>query len=433
MTAALTSFVSKQFTKVLLLIFVVATFYAVLGGVQIYNDSEGYLNMSIIRLPVYALLVQVFYQENLPVILVIFQMTSVCISIYLLVNNLRKNLNLSPGWLLLLACILLYPCVFGEKIANAVLSEAIAYSLYLLVIHFFSLTLFTEKTKFVRWSLPILFLLLLTRGQFVFLVPIALVLLLWIGFKKKIWRRNLILIVLTVILPFLVSLTDKTYHLAANGHFIHTPWTGIHLLTPVLFVSQAEDVTLFKDKEEREFYNAIFAKLWERKLNIYHPDLAGIDKPYLYREKFTRIANWTINDYGKEILNNSLSEDEKYIEIERLTMKMAPPLIIKNFREWTKLNFKNFLTGFGNLTMFSFYIILLVFCGVLLGRGRHGNNLRILFFGTVLTIANMATVAVGMHTIKRFTFYNDWIFFLAVFLLLIALQKSTRNPEIDQQ
>ncbi|MGB3343029.1 MAG: hypothetical protein WBA61_03880 [Aequorivita sp.] len=433
MNATVTSFLSEHFKKVLLVIFVGATFYAVLGGIQIYNDSEGYLNMSIIRLPVYALLTQVFYQEDLPAILVIFQITSVCISIYLLVNNFRKNLDLSPGWLLLLACILLYPCVFGEKIANAVLSEAIAYSLYLLVFHFFSLALFTEKTKYVLWSLPILFLLLLTRGQFVFLVPIAVALLLWISFKKKIWSRNLALMVLLVALPFLVSLTDKTYHLAANGHFVSTPWTGLHLLTPVLFVSQAEDVTIFKDEEERQFFNAIFAKLWERKLNIHHPDLAGVDKTYLYREKFTRIANWTINDYGKETLDNSLSADEKYIEIERLTMKMAPPLIIKNFKAWFILNFKNFLAGFGSLTISSFYFILLVFCGVLLARRRHGNNLRILFFGAALTIANIATVAVGMHTIKRFTFYNDWVFFLTVFLLLIALQKSTRNAQIQRQ
>lgn len=46
------------------------------------------------------------------------------------------------------------------------------------------------------------------------------------------------------------------------------------------------------------------------------------------------------------------------------------------------------------------------------------NKVKFIIIGSLFTILNVAIVAIGMETIKRFTFYNDWIFFLIIFVFL---------------
>ncbi|HAV54915.1 MAG TPA: hypothetical protein DCX41_08330 [Aequorivita sp.] len=424
----------KYFEYLLGIIFIGTTLYIATKGAILHNDSDGYLNMSIIRLPVYSLFVQLFYFKKFEILLIVSQMSFICASIYILVKNLKENLGIQAFWCLLLSIVLLYPSIFGIKIGNSVLSEAIAYPLYLLLFHFLSLAIFTENQKYIGKSLLILFALLLTRGQFLYFVPIVILLLIWICVRKRDYKKGIPLLLVSCILPFAVSITDHIYHKVANGYFEATPWTGLHLLTPAMYVANATDVEIYKTEKERYFFEKIQKKLWERNLSIYQREADGIDATEFYRTNYTRIANWTIYDYGKELLPPSLTPEEKFIELEKITTKLAGPLIIKNFGAWSKLSFKNFVEGFKSNLLVLFYFIILGYSGTALLKRKVTNTSKVLFLGALLTISNTATVAVGMHTIERFTFYNDWFFFLAIFLMLFNLKKLEGNkPRMESQ
>ncbi len=429
MANSLTKFSEKYFHAILALLFLIVFVYVLQGGILLYNDSDGYLDMSIIRLPLYPLLLKLLYYENFSVPLLLFQEGIICFSIYVLLLNLKKHLLLASYWYILLAAILVWPCFSGLKIANSILSEPIAYSLYLLCFSFLSTAYFTLKKKYVLYGLAILFLLLLTRGQFLYIVIIVFMLAAWISYQKKNFVKNVWLFILIIALPFLVSTTDSIYHKTVNGHYVTTPWSGIHLITPAFYVADETDYSIYEGEEERAFFKAIYSKLYERKLNIHHPEVSPIDPTSYYQQKYTRITNYTIYDYGKTLLGQNLSEDEKFIKLDRLTKEMSTKLILNNFPQWAKLNFKNFMKGFGGYQLALFFGVIFIFSFVKL-RKNPKNFSKILLLASLFTIANVAAVAIVIHTINRFTFYNDWVFFLILFILLNAIPSlQAQKPE----
>ncbi|OAB81810.1 hypothetical protein [Cochleicola gelatinilyticus] len=428
MIGSILLFTERYFNYLLIGMLVLTVGYVLTGGLELYNDSDGYIDQSIIRLPAYALVLQLFYSESTSIPLLLFQSLSVCGAVYLLSMNVKKHLQLPAIVCLALAAVLLLPAVFGSRYANSVLSEALAYPLYLLVVHFFSLGFFRNQSKYIGYGSGVVFVLLLTRGQFLYLIPVALLLLGWISFQLKTFRSNSWLFIMIIAVPFLTSLTDKTYHKITNGHFVTTPWTGLHLLSPAVYVANRNDGALFLDTEAQHFFDAIYAKLDERALNIHHPDVVHIDQTEYYRFKYSRIANWTLYDYGKNVLLPNGTEDEKFIKLDTVTKQMAFPLIVKNWKAWLSLNLKNFNSGFGSSFVLLFYGIFFVFSSWMLFR-KPSNTVKIIWLATTLTLLNMALVSIGMHTIKRFSFYNDWVFFLVLFLMLHLFWETAKGSE----
>ncbi|RMA56740.1 hypothetical protein [Ulvibacter antarcticus] len=432
MQRSLNDFTERYFKHILGVLFLCTIVYVLSGGLQIHNDSDGYIDMSIIRLPVYSLLVQLLYSESFGIPLLLVQIGSICTSVYLLVNTLKQQLQLKPFWYILLTFVLLAPSITGDHIANNVLSEAIAYALYLLAVNFTCLAFFKEDRKYIIWLLPVIFLLLLTRGQFIFVVAVAFLLLAWISYQQKTFKKNALLFLLILALPTIVSLSDKTYHKVVNGHFVKTPWTGVHLLTPAIYLANASDSDIYTEASEKEFFKAVFAKLEERELNLHSSKAAQLDPVGFYRDKYTRITNWTLYYFGKEQLGQSLSEDEKFIKLEQMTSAITPSLVIKNFKAWANLNIRNFISGFGNIAIAIFFFIVLAF-GLFHLRKNSSNIIKILILGAILTISNMAIIAIGIHTIKRFTFYNDWVFYLILFVLLNSLASGLKERVSNQK
>jgi O-antigen ligase len=72
------------------------------------------------------------------------------------------------------------------------------------------------------------------------------------------------------------------------------------------------------------------------------------------------------------------------------------------------------------------YVIILLF-GVVGMIKKEKVVYKVVSLLSILTLANVALVALGMHTIKRFTFYNDWVLFLIVFILMDAYIKQSKS------
>ncbi|WP_141675555.1 hypothetical protein [Formosa haliotis] len=394
-------------------------------------DSEGYLNMDLYRsagYPLFIFLIHSVFGSFFNLATIIIQYTLGVTAITFFISTLKKQTSLHYIWLILLNGILLIPYVYNHKLSNVILSEALAYPLYLIVVSFFIQSLFQTKVKPILLSLPFLLMLIQTRSQFLFLVPIAIGLLLWVWFKHKTFNNKWLLIVL-VLFPFICGFTDKAFHKIVHGYFVSTPWTGIHLLTPAFFVADNTDFSLFTTEIEQTFYKNTYADLAEKHLNIHEFDaeLNHTDELATYIADYAEIANFTILPNGITQFPDSLTDDEKLIEVDQLTKQMALPLVLDNFKPWLRLYIKNFVYAFGN-AKYVLLLFILIFWSAISCYKSYKPEHALIFFIAVLSFSNVALIATGMHTIKRFTFYNDWVLFLIIFLLINT--KNTFNKSL---
>ena len=101
---------------------------------------------------------------------------------------------------------------------------------------------------------------------------------------------------------------------------------------------------------------------------------------------------------------------------------MTPPLILNNWKLWIKLYIKNFLNAFNN-TKYALLIFIILFFSLIKLKKKPSKEIKFIFLGSLFLISNVLIIAIGMHTVKRFTFYNDWLIFLIIFILLNTLTK----------
>jgi len=435
------SMLSRQhFNYIQIVLFVAVSIIVLIKPLTYFPDSQGYVDMTINRSPMYPLFIGVLQQifgSYFELVCKVLQLLIGLIAIRYFIQLLQKLLKLKGIWLLLLTLILLIPYAYNLNIANNLLSEALSYPLYLLVCALLLKALLTGRKKHLLSVTPVLFLLLLTRSQFIFIIPIALFIYVWISVRQRTFKKQFGILVIIAILPVLTSLTDKTYHKIVNGHFVSTQWTGFHFLSMAMFVADAEDVALFSSEKEQDYYTGVYNELARKGLNKNHLHLTSASNAAAtYRANYSEIAVGTVFQHGKEILNttNNLSENEEYIAVEAISRNMALPLILNNFRNWFKLYVQNFTAGFGSSKYALLFLILLGF-GVIRMRKQPTAVIKTIAFGSFINVANIALVALGPHTIKRLTFYNDWVLFLIIFLVLNALLTSEENksPKTDEQ
>ncbi|WP_298507549.1 hypothetical protein [uncultured Kordia sp.] len=394
---------------------------------EMFPDSIGYLNMHIIRTPGYPLFLQLiqnvfgdYYDSGIA----IFQIVFGCFSVYYFIHKLRSNQVLNDFFSVCFAFVLLLPFLVGLKIANNILTESISYSLYLIIVAKFISFFISKQIKELYYSLPILACLLITRYQFIYLIPIGLGLIFWISYQQKSFKKHAISIVLFITLPLITSLIDRTYHKVVHGHFVSTPWTGMNMITAPFFVSDAEDEALFEDRIEKEFFQRTHYSLIENNMNINDVDLTVFPTPtQFYIGRFADITMGPIFKNGKKVLEDSPSQIERFIALDKMTSNMVKPLIWDNFSKWKRLYIQNAIHGFGGIKNVILYIFIAL-CSLFFLWKQDQNTYKVLGLSSLLLIANVLIVAIGMHAVIRFTFYNDWVIFLTIFVLLNSLNKK---------
>jgi hypothetical protein len=259
------------------------------------------------------------------------------------------------------------------------------------------------------------------------MVPIGILILFWISIKQKSFKKNIWIFIAFFIFQVFTSMADKGYHQIKHGHFVNTPWTGICLITPAFYVADESDFQLFKSIKEQQFFSMIYDKLYVTNLNINNINQGSEnDETSYYIINFSKIANKTIYNSGIEFFSDDLSENQKIIALDKLTKKMTLPLILNNFRLWFKVYIKNSINAFGNARYVLIYLIILIF-GLVGLIQKEFNTYKVITLLTLLTLSNVALVALGMHTIKRFTFYNDWVLFFIIFILMASIFKHKKS------
>ena len=243
-------------------------------GAIYFPDSVGYLQMELFRscgYPFFIAFNKYLFGENFISTLIFFQFLATLLASLFIVRSIRESVKLNKWLAIILFIGLILPIFSGIKSANLILSEAIAYPLYLFIIGNIVLGINLKQNKN--------FYLILVRGQFLFLIPILLIAVFLtydnIFFNKK----NLILIFSIIAVPFLAVSADIIFHKLRHNQAVTTPWTGLQVITIPFFVSDKDDYLVFENKDQQDYFKFVYAKLEEKKLllNQIPKDIDKID------------------------------------------------------------------------------------------------------------------------------------------------------------
>ena len=404
----------------IVLFLIVGVFVLAKGG-HYMPDSYAFLDMRFNRSPFYCTFLKIFtsiFGENFEVPVILFQYAFIVFAVRKFIINLSKAFNLNTFSQLILQGILLAPCVYWHFTGGSILSESIAYPLVLLV---FWLTFKGFKDldlKPIYKALIFLFVLTLTRGQFVIFAPIILIVCGYIIHQKRSFRSSYFALLLIIALPFLTNLTEKIYNKVVFGYYTSNAMSNVHFIASGFYLSKDSDIDLFKAEDERAYFQIINQSLKEANMMRSQAVANGFDDYEFYDNNFSNICNHRIHELGLAYFEDKgLNYYEQNIALNSLCGNMIFPLIKSNFSNWTKLLFKNLKTTFGT-TKQMLLILVLLFYSLYLVWKETDVIYKFISLACAFMFANNLLIALVVYANKRYVFYFDWVIFAIVIILL---------------
>ncbi len=404
------------------LIITISFVFFIKNGVIYYPDSEGYLQMSLIRSCGYPLFINFFktvFGENYISVLIFAQYFFNVIGCLFITKCLKKTMLLNKWFLIIFFTSTLLPICYEIEVANSILSESIAYPLFLIIVGHLFIAFVNNKFVNFYYAIFLTFLLILIRGQFLFIIPTIIIGFIITNFKNVFKKKSMFLILITVSLPFLCILTDMVYHKTKHNYFITTPWTGIQIATMPIFTSNEDDYKIFKSIEEQNYFKFVYQKLNQKKLLLKQlpQDKYKID---YYFDYYCAICNNTISDDGQFFFNNNLNDDERIILNDKITASLSIPLIKQNFKNWFGIYLRNIIEGIGGKNVLLIHVLLFILSLFLFIKNKKRETIFILIC-SLLVFGNVTIVALAEPCISRYMFYNNWIL---ITIFLVLFQKS---------
>jgi hypothetical protein len=410
------------FEFVCLLSYLIICIVLIIYGIHYSPGSYSYVNALIIRSPVYPLFIdffQLIFKSNFEFPLFVIQLSLGLYGIFYFVKTIYLIFPIKRWTLFVLSLIIVTPYLFPSKIGNNILSEGLAYPLFLFFISNLFRGFFFESRNKLYVSAVILFLLVLTREQFLFVLPLSILLLIYLAFKNNSIKRYLFLLVIYFSIPVLCSITDKVYHKICFGYYVSTPWTGIHLAALPFFVSDKDDYKIFKNKEEQDYFKTIYYELTYSGLTLNEYIKTNIDSRgfTFYTRNFTTIANLTIDPAGRKFFEDA-DNNYKYILNDKMAKKIAIPLIKKNLYTCLKFYIMNIVTGIGQERLLFTYPIFLFFSFSQMIKRFQKIDIFI-FICFLISFSNVCLIALGQPlTNYRYTIYSDFLIYTSFIILL---------------
>ena len=422
----------KSFTQ---LDIISSTIYALVGLLVISRgpiylpDSYTFVDMALNHSPAYCTFLKIFtsvFGDYFEWPVVITQYAIIVFGIHVLLKTLNQVFNLHKLGLIIIQLICLAPCVYVHNLGSAILSEALTYPM-LLVIFALTLKLFVEtELKYLYKIAMLLFVLILTRGQFLALVPALILIVVYILYKTKSFSKQFYFLAILIAIPILTSFTEKVYNKIVFGHFINNTMNYVHIIASPFYIANETDIDLFTNQDERDYFNLVYRSLQEANLTRNQNLGIKIGDYKFYENNFPKICNRRIYDLGLDFYEaKGLNYIDRSIALNTLCSKMFVPLLKQNFKVWLSLFAKNFINSFGSSKQLLFFLVLL-FYGVvnLIKSDKH--IYKFIVIATLFMFANNMIIALVIHSIKRYIFYFDWVIFATFIILLNEIFKNQK-------
>ena len=411
----------KQY-KFLSVLCCIAFCILIFQGAYLQSDSSGYLGASPSRGLFYPLFLSIcrLIWDNLYGVVFVQLVLGIGTCFYAVVcfaKLLEKRLGVFLQIGLFVALAL--PYIGHTIIGNTILTEPLAYPLF--VMFFCQLLMWKkfEDTRHFLIALGLALCLMLIRKQlgFVFAGFYC-----WI-FLDLIHRKNVK--VLSILLPIVFFgaglLIEKSYMYMKTGHFTSTP-SGIFIMASPLYIAKASDVNLLKTPEQKHFLEKALKDRDKQKLAMHQELYANFTWPY--HKKFEVIHDvFSYEIVGKALHGLNLGP----LEREEFLKEVSFTLIRNNLVSFFKFYYHNVINNMGGY--YYFYLVCCAFC-VCLWKLVFKERQALLCFGllaTSLQFLNYGLVAIFLPVLRRYAIYTDGLMICFWLLCLHLVFASKEN------
>jgi len=270
----------KNRKRFLILLLASSVFFLTLlfvSGVELYNDSQQYIDMHIHRDPGYCLFLWIFrvlagdaylLWVGIAQALLVAWCTAVFTDYFAIQFSLGKW-SVFVIFMCALMPHIITPLFSASRIvlSAGIMSEALALPLFLVFVKELHKAAVDGDKKAVIKSFLLSVAISLVRAQLTASILIwAIVLALGVLFKKQ--YKKLLLILLAVIVFFVgKSMVVKTYNYCVQGQFINTTYGKVNTLTNVLYASDREQGEDIENEELRDVFYMLYDLMDESEYN----------------------------------------------------------------------------------------------------------------------------------------------------------------------
>ena len=248
----------KKFEIITFLIFISFFFQSIIE----VNDSLSYIENSYKRPFLYPLIINIFefiFSDYFKRPLIIFQLLLGYFALtYFLKFFFKKFKIKSFIFKVILFFSISYPYFnLSMKIGNSILSESLAYPIFLIFTIFFIKSIFGNKKYFKNFLLSLIFfsLLVLTKKTFLILVPVYfLSLIVELIFSKEL-KKAIISILLVFFTIFLLNLIEKGATFIKYGTFSTISVSGSSLVSGPFYLAKEDDFKKLKGDLNKKIIN----------------------------------------------------------------------------------------------------------------------------------------------------------------------------------
>lgn len=394
-------------------------------GVVIDVDSPSYIAKGFLRSPIYPSLIhlsQILFGENVFFPVIVFQLTLLMLVSFYLARILEKNMEMSKLTFCLVLASLILP--FSIKWGNFLLSQGIAYPLFLFSVALFFQAIFLKKISQLLYAFFVLTVLVLTRRQFVFMYVVFGVGIIYFWFFYKIAFRNTVLLFLALLLSFLAAdLVEKSYHYKVNKHFTTVPHLGMQLIVAPLYLSQRQDAELFTDPIEKKIFIETLEAM-EKK--CVHAACEFKDSHPPYQHFYLNYNNIHLGALWPVAVKYT---DGNLLTMDAITTKMSLSLIAHQWQRWLRLYLGNIVNNIGGYYL-GFWLCL-CFVVAFFSHLNHRDKFSISFFFTILmTFGNYSLIALVEPAMAPYNFYTNSI--LLSFLIVFIMKFLEKPFQLDR-
>lgn len=437
--SAFSDIFKREKRVILILLIVIFSFLLLMGGVKTYPDSESYLKMSLIREPLYPLLINGIIKlcgVHAYEIIGIIQAALAVISIYMTVCYVGEQFGKRYVFYLVFVCMvvphLLTPLFASSRLilTNALISEGITVSLYNFFFLFMLKAIWEDNNRNnnLRISLFWALVLSLARGQMIITLIAWFIIILGVEKRKKKICAYLFVLVISLISR---SLLICGYNSLFNGKFTGTTYGAVTILSNVIYVSEENDGERIEDKTERQFFEDIYEIAKENGMLLQDAPKDFSAEAVFFSQMHDTIKEQAIYPILENyvINNENITEyADKSVRIDELSSSLTAGLLKTNWKRWGIHYLSNVLAGLirtvayihpiCNILTLAGYLLLSVLGLYCYKKDKHSRAVKFQLLTFLLTFGNISAVALTIMCLSRYMIYNMAFVYISGILLL---------------
>ncbi len=440
--------------------------FLLITGEPIYTgDTLQYEEQTVMREPVYALLIQVLRfisPEGYYRLIIMVQNILAAVANTAFVIILRKKFKLNMPISLLFVLIQLMPHlmtpVFARThlmITNSLMTEGIAYSVYPLAFLCLLNAVWLAKPLGKDSIAALLFFLFISliRGQMMvllvvwFVVTTVMVFVEYLSMRRvnergsrlKAAAKRWLLILFMFILAFGVrTVLVRVYNYCESGLFVDTASGKAMSFANILYVTDREDAEAIEDEKLRELFYEMYDAADEDEMNYKYAEGGIIERAEHHEHCHDELNFIYFNEMSRDYIGETKgiyadTFDEFIIALDDLATELSNYLMPRVVFKYAA-NYINIIAlGFVRSVSYEYWLLVwyaaavyaaAVVLTIILWRKNPRSRAAAFMAVTLLTIVgNVCATALMIQCISRYMIYNTTLFYIAGVLEIVELAR----------